>query len=50
MQRIARAKINLCLHVVGRRADGYHLLDGLTTFADLGDLVSLDQGASGAFL
>ena len=50
MQRIALAKINLCLHVVGRRADGYHLLDGLTTFADLGDLVSLDQGASGAFL
>ena len=27
VQRIARAKVNLALHVVGRRADGYHLLD-----------------------
>ena len=26
---LARAKINLYLHVVGRRADGYHLLDSL---------------------
>lgn len=33
----ARVKINLCLHVLGRRADGYHLLDGLTAFAGLGD-------------
>jgi 4-diphosphocytidyl-2-C-methyl-D-erythritol kinase len=55
MQRIARAKINLCLHVIGRRADGYHLLDGLTTFADLGDHVSLELATgeargSGTFL
>lgn len=33
----ARAKINLCLHVTGRRADGYHLLDSLVGFADFGD-------------
>lgn len=33
----ARAKINLHLHVVGRRADGFHLLDSLAVFADLGD-------------
>lgn len=33
----ARAKINLYLHVVGKRADGYHLLDSLVVFADLGD-------------
>ncbi|PDS77791.1 4-(cytidine 5'-diphospho)-2-C-methyl-D-erythritol kinase [Rhizobium sp. L43] len=33
----ARAKINLALHVTGRRADGYHLLDMLVTFADCGD-------------
>ncbi|MCR9175056.1 MAG: 4-(cytidine 5'-diphospho)-2-C-methyl-D-erythritol kinase [Alphaproteobacteria bacterium] len=50
MRRIARAKINLCLHVVGRRPDGYHLLDGLTTFAALGDHVSLERTGSGAFL
>jgi len=33
----APAKINLYLHVVGRRADGYHLLDSLVAFADIGD-------------
>ena len=36
----APAKINLYLHVVGRRADGYHLLDSLIAFADIGDRVS----------
>ncbi|MBJ3778275.1 4-(cytidine 5'-diphospho)-2-C-methyl-D-erythritol kinase [Acuticoccus mangrovi] len=29
----ARAKINLALHVTGRRADGYHLLDSVVAFA-----------------
>jgi 4-diphosphocytidyl-2-C-methyl-D-erythritol kinase len=33
----APAKINLALHVTGRRDDGYHLLDSLVCFADLGD-------------
>ena len=33
----APAKINLSLHVTGRRADGYHLLDSLVAFADIGD-------------
>ena len=33
----APAKVNLYLHVVGRRADGYHLLDSLVAFADIGD-------------
>jgi 4-diphosphocytidyl-2-C-methyl-D-erythritol kinase len=35
----APAKINLYLHVVGRRADGYHLLDSLVAFADVHDTV-----------
>ncbi len=35
----ARAKINLYLHVVGRRADGYHLLDSLAAFAGIGDTI-----------
>ncbi|MGQ3075846.1 MAG: GHMP family kinase ATP-binding protein, partial [Ferrovibrionaceae bacterium] len=36
----APAKLNLYLHVTGRRADGYHLLDSLFVFADIGDRVS----------
>lgn len=35
----APAKLNLCLHVTGRRADGYHLLDSLVVFADVADRV-----------
>ena len=33
----APAKINLFLHVTGRRADGYHLLQTLFQFVDHGD-------------
>ncbi|HIJ61428.1 MAG TPA: hypothetical protein HPQ04_01915, partial [Rhodospirillaceae bacterium] len=33
----APAKVNLYLHVTGRRADGYHLLDSLAVFAGVGD-------------
>ena len=39
VERKARAKINLALHVTGRRADGYHLLDSLVAFADIGDRI-----------
>jgi 4-diphosphocytidyl-2-C-methyl-D-erythritol kinase len=35
----APAKVNLCLHVTGRRLDGYHLLDSLVVFADVADRV-----------
>jgi 4-diphosphocytidyl-2-C-methyl-D-erythritol kinase len=38
---LAPAKINLMLHVVGKRADGYHLLQSLTCFADIGDEITL---------
>jgi 4-diphosphocytidyl-2-C-methyl-D-erythritol kinase len=37
--RRAHAKVNLWLNVVGRRADGYHLLHSLVAFADLADTV-----------
>lgn len=33
----APAKINLALHVIGQRDDGYHLLDTLVVFTELGD-------------
>lgn len=36
----APAKINLYLHVTGRRDDGYHLLDSLVAFAGIHDIVS----------
>ena len=35
----APAKLNLFLHVVGRRADGYHLLDSLIAFGSAHDTV-----------
>ncbi len=40
----APAKINLSLHITGQRADGYHLLDSLVVFAEIGDLVHLRPG------
>lgn len=41
----ARAKVNLDLRVLGRRADGYHELESLVAFAGVGDTLSLDPGA-----
>ncbi|WP_224816929.1 4-(cytidine 5'-diphospho)-2-C-methyl-D-erythritol kinase [Hasllibacter sp. MH4015] len=41
MRHFAPAKVNLALHVTGRRADGYHLLDSLVVFADVGDWLSV---------
>lgn len=38
---LAPAKINLYLHVLGRRPDGYHLLDSLVAFADIGDRLTV---------
>jgi 4-diphosphocytidyl-2-C-methyl-D-erythritol kinase len=37
----APAKVNLYLHVTGRRTDGYHLLDSLVVFAGDGDRVQV---------
>jgi 4-diphosphocytidyl-2-C-methyl-D-erythritol kinase len=42
----APAKINLCLHVTGRRADGYHLLDSLVVFAGVGDQVRAEPAST----
>ena len=44
--RLAHAKVNLWLSVVGRRADGYHLLHSLVAFADLAD--TIEAAPSGA--
>src|SRR5262252_5310621 len=44
----APAKLNLFLHVTGRRADGYHMLETLFVALDFGDTITLalrDDGA-----
>lgn len=41
----APAKINLWLHVLGRRADGYHLIDSLVAFAEIGDSLTATPAA-----
>jgi 4-diphosphocytidyl-2-C-methyl-D-erythritol kinase len=46
----APAKINLALHVVGRRPDGYHLLESLVVFANFGDTISAAPGQDGLSL
>ncbi|MCH7888631.1 MAG: 4-(cytidine 5'-diphospho)-2-C-methyl-D-erythritol kinase [Proteobacteria bacterium] len=39
----APAKINLYLHVVGKRSDGLHLLDSLVAFAGVGDKLEVRE-------
>ena len=40
----ARAKVNLTLRVLGRRADGYHDIESLVVFADCADTLTLTPG------
>jgi 4-diphosphocytidyl-2-C-methyl-D-erythritol kinase len=42
----APAKVNLYLHITGRRDDGYHLLDSLVAFVDIGDRLRVEPAAS----
>ncbi|MEE8213473.1 MAG: 4-(cytidine 5'-diphospho)-2-C-methyl-D-erythritol kinase, partial [Alphaproteobacteria bacterium] len=42
----APAKLNLYLHITGRRPDGTHTLDSLVAFAGLADIVTLEQSGS----
>jgi 4-diphosphocytidyl-2-C-methyl-D-erythritol kinase len=41
----APAKVNLFLHVTGKRADGYHLLDSLAVFAGIADRLAFAPSA-----
>ena len=50
VRRHAPAKINLYLHVTGKREDGYHLLDSLVVFADgLSDIVRVEESIDATF-
>lgn len=46
LEETALAKINLALHVTGRRDNGYHDLESLVVFADLGDELTARPAAS----
>lgn len=46
---MAPAKINLALHVTGQRADGYHLLESIVTFADMGDRLAFSDAETDDF-
>ncbi|MBI4986753.1 MAG: 4-(cytidine 5'-diphospho)-2-C-methyl-D-erythritol kinase [Rhodocyclales bacterium] len=46
----APAKINLFLHVVGRRSDGYHLLQTVFRFLDFGDALRFAPRRDGAIV
>lgn len=41
MQELARAKVNLSLHITGKRSDGFHLLDSIVVFPEIGDVLHL---------
>jgi len=43
----APAKLNLFLHITGRRADGYHLLQTLFQILDVGDEISFSANQTG---
>ena len=45
MLEAAPAKLNLYLHVLGRRADGYHLLDSLVVFTQTGDTLRVEPAS-----
>ncbi len=47
ISEFAPAKINLSLHVVGQKSDGYHLLDSIVSFANVGDNIRITPGTSG---
>ncbi len=39
---LARAKVNLALHITGQRKDGFHLLESLVAFPQIGDRIAIE--------
>jgi len=46
---LAPAKVNLYLHLTGKRTDGYHFLDSLTAFASIGDAIRIEEAERFSF-
>ena len=46
LQALSRVKVNLYLHIIGKRADGYHNLDSLVAFPEIGDEISVSPSNS----
>ncbi|MHB2265447.1 4-(cytidine 5'-diphospho)-2-C-methyl-D-erythritol kinase [Aliihoeflea sp. PC F10.4] len=49
MRLRAPAKINLALHVTGRLSDGYHEIDSLVVFTELGDELTVETARADSF-
>lgn len=50
IQQIAPAKLNLSLHIIGQRADDYHLLQSLVVFMQSGDVIKVKAASNDGFL
>lgn len=50
IRSFAPAKLNLYLHITGKRSDGYHLLDSLVAFCGVGDEVKIEPAQDFQFI
>ena len=46
LQALSRVKVNLYLHIIGKRADGYHNIDSLVAFPEIGDEILVSPSNS----
>tara|TARA_B100001093_G_C26819925_1_gene1011455 strand:- start:1502 stop:2362 length:861 start_codon:yes stop_codon:yes gene_type:complete len=46
LKTIARAKVNLTLRILGKNKAGFHIIEGITAFADFGDEVEIFTNSS----
>ena len=45
IRKVAKAKVNLALHVIGKLENGYHVLDSLVGFPDIGDILTFTKAS-----
>ena len=46
LKSLSRVKVNLYLHIIGKRSDGYHNLDSLVAFPEIGDEIIVSPSNS----